>query len=66
MAEEIDSGSLVRAAAQGAGVPPELVDRLLALESAFPDFTIYGSKTDFARRVAAILDEASKAEGSGE
>jgi hypothetical protein len=64
VAEEIDAEPLIRVSAQGAGVSAQLLEQLLALESAFPHSTIYGSKTDFARRVTAILDDA-RGEGAG-
>lgn len=64
MEDETDPEALLAAVADRADVPVKVISSLLGLESDFPDFTIYGSKTEFARRVAGILDEASTAEGT--
>ena len=64
LADETDPQALLAEVAVRADVPVDVISRLLGLESDFPDFTIYGSKTEFARRVARILDEASAAEGA--
>lgn len=39
-------------------VDPDLLKGLLAIEKDFPDFSIFGSKAAFTRRVAAVLDAA--------
>lgn len=36
-----------------------MIKSLLNLERDFPDFTVFGSKTDFARRITAILNKAA-------
>ena len=38
----------------------ELLKALLELEKDFPDFTQFGSKASFSRRVASLLDAAAK------
>jgi len=53
---------LIAECADRAGVQVEVLHELLALEPDFPDFTKYGAKTEFQRRIAAILDRASKPE----
>lgn len=40
-------------------VDPDMIKSLLNLERDFPDFTVFGSKTDFARRITAILNKAA-------
>lgn len=56
---------LLEEAASKNGVPVAVLRDLLALSEAFPDFTIHGSKTEFTRRVTAILDAAAAA-GAGQ
>lgn len=55
---------LLDQAASRNSVEAVMLRQLLALDEAFPDFTIYGTKTEFARRVAAILDAAATQEGA--
>ncbi|MDB0573529.1 hypothetical protein LBW59_22530 [Ralstonia solanacearum] len=59
MDEENNSVELVAKAARQQGVAPEVLEKLLALESSFPSMAVYGAKVDFSRQVARILDEAA-------
>ncbi|HEX7855890.1 MAG TPA: hypothetical protein VF503_19565 [Sphingobium sp.] len=54
-----DDDALLEEAALRHGLDVDVLRNLLALEDDFPDFTVHGSKTEFARRVAAILDAAA-------
>lgn len=58
MNKEDDTADLISKAAKQHGVSPELLRKLLALESKFTNFEVWGAKTDFARQVAKILEEA--------
>lgn len=40
-------------------VDADVIKSLLNLERDFPDFTVFGSKTDFARRVNSVLNKAA-------
>ncbi|WP_349312740.1 hypothetical protein [Brevundimonas subvibrioides] len=51
--------ALVRRAADQAGVSPEALQALLALEADFPDFTVPGERHRFSRQVGEILDRAA-------
>jgi hypothetical protein len=59
MNEEDNSVDLIAKAAAQNGVATVVLQRLLALESNFANFTSYGAKADFSRKVAEILDEAT-------
>ena len=59
MNEENGTAHLIAKAAEKNGVAVTLLEKLLALESTFTSFTVYGAKADFSRRVAKILDEAA-------
>lgn len=59
MIEADNPVELIAKAARQNGVAPELLEKLLALESTFTSFTVYGAKADFARQVARILEEAA-------
>jgi hypothetical protein len=59
MNEEDNSVDLIAKAAAQNGVATAVLQKLLALESTFANFTSYGAKADFSRRVADILDEAA-------
>lgn len=56
MASEEEIAALVSRAAKRNNVDPETLEALLALEDAFPDFTIPGERTKFGRKVTEILD----------
>lgn len=56
---ESDAEDLLAIAASHNQVPVELLRQLLALEQEFPDFTQFGSKAGFTRRVAQLLDHAA-------
>lgn len=56
--EDGEEDLMVRAAAHNQ-VPVEVLRELMGLESEFPDFTRFGSKAEFTRRVAAVLDAAA-------
>lgn len=62
MSEDEQKASLLARAAEAAGVTPALLEALLALDDDFPDFTVYGAKTNFSRKVAEILDAAAAEE----
>jgi len=51
---------IARCASQN-GVSADVLHALLALEVEFPDFTAWGSKSEFSRRVARLLDQAAHA-----
>ena len=61
MTDEIATTELVAQAAERAGLPVSVLSDLLALESDFPDFNVWGKKSEFTRRVAEILDTAAQA-----
>lgn len=52
---------LIAIAAADSHVPVDVIRRLLALEAEFDDFTVYGTKAQFSRAVARILDDATLA-----
>ena len=55
--EDTNQGTLLDRVAKQAGVAPELLERLTALELEIPDINVHGAKAELGRRVAAILDE---------
>jgi hypothetical protein len=57
--DEADATELIVRSATRNGAAPDVVQALIALEATFFDFTVFGSKANFARRVAQILDEAA-------
>lgn len=59
MSDEADADDLIARCAQQNDVSPEVVRKLIALEAAFPDFTVWGSKAEFSRQVARLLDAAT-------
>jgi hypothetical protein len=59
MNDYVEHHKLIADAANKNGIAPELLEQLLNLEAEFTNFTLYGAKTDFSRRVAKILDEAA-------
>ncbi|MRX08132.1 hypothetical protein GJ697_09835 [Pseudoduganella sp. FT25W] len=61
MTERHDDVELIETAARRFGVPTEVLSALLALEESFQNFTVFGTKAEFTRRVYTILDDASSA-----
>jgi hypothetical protein len=58
-----DDQELLNLAAERFGVPVDVLTALLELEDSFPNFSVFGAKAEFTRRVNAILDlGSSKAE----
>jgi hypothetical protein len=58
-----DDQELVNLAAERFGVPADVINALLDLEDSFQNFSVFGAKAEFARRVNTILDVgSSKAE----
>jgi hypothetical protein len=49
---------LINQSAARHNVPADALEKLLALEASFENFSVFGSKADFTRQVARILDEA--------
>lgn len=64
MASEDRDQELLKEAGFQQGVEPEILTQLLSLAEEYSAITVYGSKVDFSRRVAEILDKAASA-GSG-
>lgn len=60
MAEENRERELIVEAAAQFDVPVALLEELLGVAENFTGFAAYGSKTDFSRRIALILDEAAQ------
>jgi len=56
--------SLLAKVAQESGVSVELLEDLAALEKDVPDLNLWGAKAEFARRVAALLDDEAQREQS--
>lgn len=54
-----DDIEIIERAAQRFGVPAEILLALLALEDSFQNFSVFGAKADFSRRITALLDDAS-------
>jgi hypothetical protein len=54
-----DAADLLVQVADRERLPVKVLEQLMALEPEFPDFNLYGAKTEFGRRVAAILDAAA-------
>ncbi|APZ97612.1 hypothetical protein BWQ93_03260 [Sphingopyxis sp. QXT-31] len=59
MAEGDAVDELLQRAAARHGLPLAILQDLLALEGDFPDFTVHGAKSEFTRRVTALLDAAA-------
>lgn len=58
-----DDLELIQLAAERFGVPVEVLIALLDLEDSFQNFSVFGAKAEFTRRVNTILDDgSSKAE----
>ena len=58
-----DDLELIKLAAERFEVPAEVLIALLDLEDSFQNFSVFGAKAEFTRRVSTILDEgSSKAE----
>lgn len=56
--------SLLVRVAQESGVSVELLEDLAALEKDVPDLNLWGAKAEFARKVAALLDDEAQREQS--
>lgn len=59
MNQENELSDLVAKAALRNGVQPDVLEALLALESTFANFSVFGSKAEFSRQVARIVDKAA-------
>ncbi|KWK21996.1 hypothetical protein WT77_18915 [Burkholderia stagnalis] len=57
MERELDG--LIAQSAKANGVEPDVLLALLELDQTFSSFAVYGSRAEFARRVAHILDAAA-------
>jgi hypothetical protein len=58
-----DDLELIQLSAERFGVPVEVLIALLDLEDSFQNFSVFGAKAEFNRRVNTILDDgSSKAE----
>jgi hypothetical protein len=55
--------SLLVRVAQESGVSVELLEDLAALEKDVPDLNLWGAKAEFARKVAALLDDEAQSVG---
>lgn len=64
MANGQTENELINIAATHHGVPADVLMALLELETQFENFSVFGSKVDFSRQVAKILDEASGKAGA--
>jgi len=63
--DEASAEALMARAAARNQISLGVLRELMALEREFPDFTQFGSKAAFARRVAQILDKANAARDAG-
>ena len=59
MTNSHDDVEIIERAAQRFGVPVEILSALLALEDSFQNFSVFGAKADFSRRITTLLDDAS-------
>lgn len=64
MNEEIDLSALIAKSATHNGVQPDVLEALLALESTFANFSGSGSKAEFSRQIARIVDQAAGQTGA--
>lgn len=59
MTDSQGESELIDRSATHHGVPIDTLTALLALEKEFENFSVFGIKAEFSRRVARILDETS-------
>lgn len=59
MTESHDDAELIHFSADRFGVPADVLTALLALEDSFQNFSAFGAKAEFSRRIATILDNGS-------
>ena len=57
---DMETDELLARCAEQNGVAPDVVVALMNLKEEFADFTVWGAKAEFARRVARILDAAAQ------
>ncbi|WP_143136682.1 hypothetical protein [Burkholderia ubonensis] len=59
MNKEREFDGLVAQSAEANGVEPDVLLALLELDQTFSSFAVYGSRAEFSRQVAHILDAAA-------
>jgi hypothetical protein len=59
-----NSSRLIAKVAHECGLPPSVLESLLALESSYANFAAPGARADFARQVARIVEDEAATQGA--